>query len=233
MGGPPAYPPQQPMGPGGAPPLAEWGTRVLGYLIDIAPVLGVMLINLILIVVAVQNLSFGLLAIVWLLWLAVAVYGIWNTAYRRGTTGQTIGQMVVKIKTVDMATMQPLGFGMAFVRQLAHIVDSLPLDIGFLAPLWDHRNQTWADKIVNSVVVVAPAGRGGPGAGPGMYAQQPSAYPPSGYPQQGYSPGYPQTPGYPQGPGGYPPGAGGYPQGPGYPPGGGGYPQQPPPGYGR
>jgi hypothetical protein len=43
---------------------------------------------------------------------------------------------------------------MAFVRDLAHILDALPCYIGFLWPIWDSKRQTFADKIMNTVVVV-------------------------------------------------------------------------------
>jgi hypothetical protein len=42
---------------------------------------------------------------------------------------------------------------MAFVRDLAHIVDSVICYVGFLFPLWDAKKQTLADKIVKTVVV--------------------------------------------------------------------------------
>ena len=42
---------------------------------------------------------------------------------------------------------------MAFVRDLAHIVDSVICYIGYLFPLWDARRQTFADKIMSTVVL--------------------------------------------------------------------------------
>jgi hypothetical protein len=41
---------------------------------------------------------------------------------------------------------------MAFVRDLAHIVDSLACYLGWLWPLWDAKRQTFADKLVKTVV---------------------------------------------------------------------------------
>src|SRR5690606_40248055 len=67
---------------------------------------------------------------------ALPIFTIWNSAYRRGTTGQTIGQKMVKIKTVSEQTGQPVGFGNAFLRELCHALDSLACYVGFLAPLW-------------------------------------------------------------------------------------------------
>ncbi len=45
--------------------------------------------------------------------------------------------------------------GAAIGRAFVHIVDSIPCDIGYLWPLWDSKNQTFADKIMGTVVVNA------------------------------------------------------------------------------
>ena len=47
---------------------------------------------------------------------------------------------------------------MSFVRQIAHIVDSIPCDIGYLWPLWDGKRQTFADKLLKPIVVNQPQG---------------------------------------------------------------------------
>lgn len=75
--------------------------------------------------------------------------------YKEGTTGQTVGKRIVGIRTIKEATGQPLGFGMAFVRQLAHILDGLPCYIGYFAPLWDDKKRTFSDMVIGSVVVKA------------------------------------------------------------------------------
>ena len=49
---------------------------------------------------------------------------------------------------------QPIGAGLSFVRQIAHILDGICY-IGYLWPLWDARKQTFADKIMGTVVVNA------------------------------------------------------------------------------
>ncbi|MEB3367896.1 RDD family protein [Saccharopolyspora mangrovi] len=188
------YPPQQgyPPQPYGAPgvhpagQLAEWGTRVLGYLIDGAiPGAVFFLLYIVSGFVAGAVASSGdedaamttmiiLFVVLGILYLGLLGFTIWNTCYRRGTTGQTLGQKVAKIKTVSEATGQPIGFGNAFLRQICHVVDSAicGLPIGWLAPLWDEKKQTWADKIMKTVVVTAPE-----------VPQAPGAFQP---PQQGY-----------------------------------------------
>ena len=60
------------------------------------------------------------------------------------------------IRLVKVSTGQPMGAGLCFVRQLAHYVDSLVCYLGWLWPLWDSRNQTLADKIMNTVVIIQP-----------------------------------------------------------------------------
>ena len=80
-------------------------------------------------------------------------YTLWNRGYRQGTTGQSIGKSVMKIKLVSEATGQPIGFGMAFVRDIAHFVDAIICYVGFLFPLWDAKRQTFADKLLSTVVL--------------------------------------------------------------------------------
>ncbi|HWM36524.1 MAG TPA: RDD family protein [Streptomyces sp.] len=84
--------------------------------------------------------------------LALIGLGLWMI-YQEGTTGQTPGKKIVGTRLLGEATGQPIGFGMAFARRLAHILDSLPCYLGWLWPLWDDKKQTFADKICSTVVV--------------------------------------------------------------------------------
>ncbi|GAU64981.1 hypothetical protein SSP35_01_03180 [Streptomyces sp. NBRC 110611] len=72
---------------------------------------------------------------------------------KEGKTGQSPGKKALGIMLVKETTGQPIGFGMAFVRKLCHFLDGLPCDLGYLWPLWDEKSQTFADKIVGTVVV--------------------------------------------------------------------------------
>ncbi|MEU8681542.1 RDD family protein [Streptomyces sp. NPDC048611] len=72
---------------------------------------------------------------------------------KEGNTGQTPGKKALNIRVVKETTGQPLGFGMAFVRKLCHALDGPLCGLGFWWPLWDEKAQTFADKIVGSVVV--------------------------------------------------------------------------------
>ena len=86
-----------------------------------------------------------------LLYLAFFVY---NFCVRQGRTGYTFGKTVVGIKLVSERDGRPIGGGMSFVRQLAHFVDGLVCNLGYLWPIWDAKKQTFADKIMSTLVIV-------------------------------------------------------------------------------
>lgn len=128
--------------------LADWGTRVHGALIDHGLPSGIIVVLLILSAVAQ---SAGLFFTVLVLGaIGSTAFAIWNSCYRQGETGQSLGKKSAGTRLVSIQTGQPIGFGMAFVRQLAH---GLEFGIGYLWPLWDDQNQTFADKICSTVVV--------------------------------------------------------------------------------
>ncbi|RSO13677.1 hypothetical protein DMH18_01675 [Streptomyces sp. WAC 06783] len=78
--------------------------------------------------------------------------GLWLIA-KEGSTGQTPGKKAMNIRIVNETTGQPIGFGMAFLRRICHVLDALPCYIGYLWPAWDEKAQTFADKMVGTVVV--------------------------------------------------------------------------------
>jgi len=221
---------------------ASWGQRALGWLVDMGPII---LLYLILIPFAFSGGDgFSMLSVIGgLAWIGWCVYNRWIL---QGNTGQSMGKRIAKIKLVREDTGQPIGPGMAFVRDLAHFVDNVICYVGWLWPLWDDKKQTLADKIMGTIVVnaddaaapfaaqSAPGFAGGfpppgqqPGQ-PGQFGQPPSA----GFPQQPASGGFPQQPqsgGFEQQPA---PGGFGQPQpgGFGQPPSSGGFAQPPQPG---
>jgi uncharacterized RDD family membrane protein YckC len=73
--------------------------------------------------------------------------------YREGSTGQTPGKRILGIRLLREADGSALGFGLAFGRRVLHCLDALPCCLGFLWPLWDENRQTWADKMVHTVVI--------------------------------------------------------------------------------
>jgi uncharacterized RDD family membrane protein YckC len=92
--------------------------------------------------------------------LAIA-FALWNTIFRQGKTGYSIGKGIMGIKLVKLDTGQPIGAGMAFVRYLVgQLIGSVTCGVGSLVdllwPLWDDKNQTLHDKAVGSVVIDQP-----------------------------------------------------------------------------
>ncbi len=47
------------------------------------------------------------------------------------------------------------GFGLALGRRFCHFLDTPLCGLGYWWPLWDEKNQTFADKVVGTVVVRA------------------------------------------------------------------------------
>jgi uncharacterized RDD family membrane protein YckC len=154
---------------------ASWGRRVLGYLVDLflSMVASIPLILGYLSVMDsaqyetdefgnrtltdfsdVSDTTVALLVVGGVISLCFFIY---NGIIRQGRTGYTLGKTVVGIRLVKESTGQPMGAGLCFVRQLAHYVDSLICYLGWLWPLWDRKNQTIADKIMATVVVIQPA----------------------------------------------------------------------------
>jgi uncharacterized RDD family membrane protein YckC len=85
-----------------------------------------------------------------LLAIGVSAYNRW---FQAGKTGQSWGKRALGISLISETTGQPIGAGMAFVRDICHIVDGIICYIGFLFPLWDAKRQTLVDKIVSTIAV--------------------------------------------------------------------------------
>jgi uncharacterized RDD family membrane protein YckC len=179
-----AYPPSTAPSPHGAPapdaqrqwPFAGWGSRVAASLIDalVSLVGGIpYVVGVVMFIAGSPDSSTydtpqgpsaadtdptlmvvgGLLALVGL----VVMFGIqvWNRWIKQGRTGQSVGKKVMSLYLVDQRTGNPIGAGMAFVRDLAHFLDGI-FYVGYLWPLWDPKKQTFADKLVGTVVAHAP-----------------------------------------------------------------------------
>lgn len=141
--------------PAGAPTLASWISRVGAVLLD-GLIIGLPMTILGAIggsMATIEDPYAGIVFIV-LGYIVAFGLGLWFI-YQEGTTGQTIGKKAVGIRLLRQDNGQPLGFGMAFVRKLAHILDSFACYIGYLWPLWDDKNQTFADKVCSTLVIKA------------------------------------------------------------------------------
>jgi uncharacterized RDD family membrane protein YckC len=68
--------------------------------------------------------------------------------------GQSWGQRALGISLVSKADGRPIGAWKAFGRYLvAQLVSGALFGLGYLWMLWDKDNQTWQDKVFNTVVI--------------------------------------------------------------------------------
>lgn len=168
---PPGYPPAPPPGYGQQPAympatdqpgtymgrqLANWLQRVGAALIDnlitLVPVIVILILAGALFNSDSSGTSAGAGALLGLAYLGSFALAIYNRAVLQGRTGQSWGKKALNLRLVRMADGQPLGGLLCFVRDVVHVLDGICL-IGYLFPLWDARRQTFADKIMNSVVL--------------------------------------------------------------------------------
>ena len=163
--GQPGYGQAQPYGqpgygygqPPGQPqyPYASWLHRVGGYLVDVLVLLPAYIPYFIGLSMtdAEGNPTGAGLTLVILGALAILAIAIWNVLIRQGRTGWSVGKQAVGIRLLAEQTGQPIGAGRSFLRQLTHILDSLACYLGWLWPIWDQKRQTFADKIMSTVVI--------------------------------------------------------------------------------
>jgi len=135
----PEPPQSQPAAAGTPAPLADWGTRAVGFLIDILPL------------IILNALTFWSDFLSWIAWLASIAYTVYM-GYLDGVTGQTPGKAIMGTRLVNEQG-KTIGSGTGIGRKFAHIVDSLVCMLGWLLPLVDARRQTIADKLLQTYVV--------------------------------------------------------------------------------
>jgi uncharacterized RDD family membrane protein YckC len=120
-------------------PLADWGTRALGFIIDWLPIA---ILNAVLYRVTFINALAGLIGLAYWLYLG----------HMEGVTGQTPGKAIMGLRLVNDKG-ELIGSGPGIGRKVAHVVDSLVCLLGWLLPLVDSKRQTIADKLLQSYVV--------------------------------------------------------------------------------
>jgi uncharacterized RDD family membrane protein YckC len=145
---------------------ANWGPRVRARLIDQAPTyLGLIIFSagylLWIVELALSGGStfhFEGAVVAMIIGLSVMLASLPWVAYNRwiiaGRTGQSWGKRVTKIRLIGEETQAPSGALNAFIRDLVHTLDWLTI-VGYLWPLWDDKKQTFADKIMKTIVVSA------------------------------------------------------------------------------
>lgn len=137
----PDFPAEQPADqPAGTPaPLASWGTRAVGFIIDAAPV---WILQLIFFRSSAINVLVSLVSIGYIAYIG----------HLEGISGQTPGKAIMGIKLVNQQG-ELIGSGSGIGRKFVHILDNIVCLLGWLLPLVDSKRQTIADKVMTTFVV--------------------------------------------------------------------------------
>jgi Mce-associated membrane protein len=130
-------------------PTASWLARAGAFSIDV--LLGVAVIA----TMALLTLSAPQRGWLWWVFTGAAVLVLVLTAVNRlvlpWLVGWTLGRAVFGI-AVRKPDGSPVGLGRLVLRDLAHLLDTAALFIGWLWPLWDRRGRTFADLLLRTEV---------------------------------------------------------------------------------
>jgi uncharacterized RDD family membrane protein YckC len=127
------------------PVYAPWWRRVYSALVDFA---GLALVAGIFKVIGHPAAAGGIAY-------AAVLWGFFN-AWLGGRTGQSVGKRVAGTTLLNDDFFGLVGGVNGMLRVIVHIVDSLPMEIGYLVPLVDGKRRCFADMIMKTVVVTNP-----------------------------------------------------------------------------
>ncbi|MHC9292651.1 RDD family protein [Mycobacterium sp. LTG2003] len=129
-------------------PLASWAARVGAFAIDVLPGLAA--------VASLALLALSAPLYGWLWWASFAVAVLVtiavlvNRVLWPATTGWSVGRAVFGIRV--MTRDGKAGLVRLLLRDLAHLLDTAAVFIGWLWPLWDKRKRTFADLLTRTEV---------------------------------------------------------------------------------
>jgi Mce-associated membrane protein len=130
---------------------ASWLARAGAFAVDVFFGIGVVITCLL----VAQSASISGLG--WLRWTAIALAGVvflavaLNRLLLPSITGWTLGRSLVGIAVVSRDG-NPVGPWRLLLRDLAHLLDTAAVFVGWLWPLWDSRRRTFADLIARTEV---------------------------------------------------------------------------------
>lgn len=137
-------------------PVASWSARAGAFAVDVILGAGLFLVFMI---IAWSSPLYG-----WLWWVALLIAALVFLAVAANrvvlpvTIGWSLGRWMFGIEVVRRDG-RPLDPWLLLLRDLAHIVDTLPVFAGWFWPLWDSRGRTFADILVGTEVHPVPRER--------------------------------------------------------------------------
>ncbi len=144
------------------PPVqASWSARAGAFTVDVIFPVSVIAVALVAKPVVYWFSSLPAARIDWFFWvcLGVAVVGLVAVGVNRlllpAITGWSLGRSLFGIAVVDRDG-SPVSPWRLALREMAHVLDTLALFIGWLWPLWDSRSRTFADLLTGTEVHQVP-----------------------------------------------------------------------------
>lgn len=134
---------------------ASWAKRFVAFLLDSLLVFPVYVVGFFVAGVASDSTGeFSGVGVVVLVLTVLVSWALqfWNRCMRAGRTGQSLGRQAMDVWLLEEATGRPMGTSRAFLRDLAHLLDGLCY-VGYILAAFDAKTQTFADKIMKTVVV--------------------------------------------------------------------------------
>lgn len=135
---------------------ASWRARAGAIALDVLPGIAVIA------TMALLGVTTPVWGWLWWVFTATAVVAALATLVNRvllpPLVGWTLGRAVVGIR-VTTSSGEPVSSARLFVRELAHLLDTAALFLGWLWPVWDGRHRTFSDLLLRTEArVVEPAG---------------------------------------------------------------------------
>jgi Mce-associated membrane protein len=130
--------------------LASWPARAGALCLDVLPGIGVLAV--------LAPLVWTVPREGWLWWVYMAVAAVTvllllaNRWLLPVVTGWSLGRALFGIRVVRRGNGADVGFGRLLARDFVHLLDTAALFIGWLWPLWDPRNRTFADLLLRTEV---------------------------------------------------------------------------------
>jgi uncharacterized RDD family membrane protein YckC len=157
-------PPERIAGPAPGVEFADFGPRLVAYLVDILIVTAVVIVGTIswAVVAAatggITGSGMDAFAGVWLtvMVVVVSVIGLAYFPFFWARFGATPGMKMMNLRVVRDADGGPISTGQAILRLVGYWVSGLVLYLGYIWILIDKRRRGWHDLIAGTVVIKAP-----------------------------------------------------------------------------
>ena len=136
-----------------APELASWPARAGAFALDVLLGVAVIVVTALLGYAARDSWTLWVYATVATLAAAAILVNRWLLP---SITGWSLGRSLFSIRVVRVPAGAPAGMGRLILRDVAHLVDTIAVFLGWLWPLWDPRHRTFADLLLHTEVHVVP-----------------------------------------------------------------------------